>query len=681
MCSRLESGFGRRIGPGTIVAAVCSVLISLPVCSAPLLEEHFDAGALQGWEFESSSGADRAKVLYREDGELVLDAPGGRAAAWYKPSAEWEAYRLQATIRISETGSGWAWAGVRFKETEEGPDLAYRYSPSHRQIRGFGRKLRGVFLKPGDLHTLELVKTRDWIAASVNGHFALSRALDDPSPRMLGVSARRTRMSLQSIRVLPLDGEPLAIRIGFDAKGTRGPSWPAVCGPHHADLSSPYPPGKEWRYFLRSWPHHTFGPDMDVTDRVDREKRATLSVTGPFSGKQRWYDFTVPSQTSDNTLAELRKGHELGYETSPGFGEVWVPEIRKDKARVQDMFYWAARYFSENEVGGKPVLYWRFGLEMNGPQQNKPYLAMPDIDWDDHGRWHMHNSPRVAHNYVRWLLAPGAEAVERASRDVYGDPDKISVALGTVANLDNPGSVSFVNAILNKKLTSEDAPTFDGDRMWEHVDFVSANFFVDEWPWKDRLDYLYSRYMQAGRIDGIWVTELGRGGNGAWNVLKSAPRFLHWASGRYERADSLRMFFWGEGINHPSGPATLAIEMLGATLQNGDLTAYGDHIAITPEPAAAVKPEIYAFSARLPDGTRGYLVTISTSAPLRIATILLAGVADQAATKSVSVRYWPENSRPIEVKTATVIARATGLSISLQRTVPAGTHVTITLRK
>lgn len=508
------------------------------------------------------SGAD----TFVKNGALRIEAGGESTAAVLEPSTDWDEYELKLFFRIrSKTGKR-NHLGVEIG-SEPDQKRFYRYIASHHSIRGFGQRIRHARISQNALHSLWVGKTKDRVTVSIDGEYALTHTQASGFDGPVTIQVRRMHVDFERLVVRTYQKETAALTVDLGGNGTSGSSWPEVVGSHHPDPSSSYPPGTQWRYFLRYWPHHTFNPGMDVTDDPKRHKKASYSLSGPFSRKRRWYDFTVSTQTSENLMSEVARGHHTGYETSPGFHEKLVPEMREDKKATQDLIYGTVRFFNEKQPGGKPILYWRFGLEMNGVQKNKPYLT--GIDWEKHGRWYKNNSKETAHNYLRWLLAPGAAAVEKASKDVYGDVDRIHVVLGTVANLDNPGAVRFVRTILNSTLTKKDAPSLRGDRMWEHLDVVSANFFLHETPWRKRLDWLYEKYLKPGKIEGIWVTALGRSGNGAWHVLLTSARFLSWSCGKYTTPHALRLFFWGENIESPSGRGRLAVKYIARVLKDG----------------------------------------------------------------------------------------------------------------
>ena len=449
------------------------------------------------------------------------------------------------------------------------------------------------------------------------------------------------------------------VQADFTGEGQPTPSWPDVCGAHAPLLQTAhppdyyvptpvkedtgYPPGYHWRYFLRCWPHHTWNADMDVTADRDREAEATLKVLGPFSGRRRWYDFTIATESTDNLLEQVRKGHRLGYETSPLFGNRYAPLTVQALETTKDLFYWTVRYFNEQRQGGKPILHWRFGLEMNGRRHH----FLPGKAKQDLGVWQKFNAPEVADTYVRQLLAPGAEAVERASRDVYGDPDRIKVVLGTVNGLNNPPAMRFMDRILNYKLSGTTAPSFAGDPMWKHVDILSGNFFMSTSVYRQRLDYLYDAYIRSGKAEGIWVTELGYAGKGAWHVVQTASRFLDWTAGRRPRErGAFRIFYWGETVDHPCGPATVALKYLGDLFRNRAIRTHTE--ATQFRCGTDMVPELYSFAVSASPTTVNYLLCLFPHEDTYPVDIMVDGAGSDVfpATPEAEVRLWPEDAPP-----------------------------------
>ncbi len=645
----------------------------VPADPSLLLREPFSRINTDRWNFKLPDGA-TARI---ENGALLIRAGKKYAEAVLLPSRNWKSYELKLRFRIRSLKGKRNSLGVGLRSDSSDAQF-YRYDADRHSIRGFGKTIRHARVPRNNVHTLRVERKANRITASIDGSYALTHREASGIDGAFVVRVRQMHVEFQHLIVQRNPEETASININFDEKGTPGPSWPDIVGPHHPDLYSSFPPGTQWRYFLRYWPHHSFGPSMDVTDDPDREELATYRLTGPFSGERRWLDFTVPTQTSGNLRGEVARGHEAGYETSPGLTEDLVPEMRADKRATQDLIYGTIRYFNEERPGGSPVRYWRFGLEMNGVQKNKPYLT--GIDWSQHGRWYMNNSRETALNYVRWLLAPGAAAAKKASEDVYGTSNRIKVVLGTVANFDNPGAVRFVRTILNRKLTEKDAPSLRGDRMWEHLDVVSANFFLHETPWRDRLNWLYEKYMKPGKIEGIWVTALGRAGNGAWHVLLTSARFLSWSCGKYGTPNALRLFFWGENIESHSGPGRLAVKYLADVLKDGSLKNYSDHVSVDRNPD--IRPETYALSSQVGQNTINYILVARAPAPLTVKRLSIKGVSTGVDPKQnkLRLRVWPTDARPQEITPESVRRKNGELIVTLNRPLPAETQLTCVIR-
>lgn len=467
-----------------------------------------------------------------------------------------------------------------------------------------------------------------------------------------------------------VDARTYRIRVDFTSDGEEIASWPQICGPH-IPVDGSYPPGNRWRYFLRYWPHHVRWQSYDVTAETDKSP-AALTREGPFTGGKRWYDFTKPTGRSKNLQAHVAEYHGKGYETSPGFGNRFGSFVRGQPRVAKNLVYWIVRHFNENKIGGNPILHWRFGLEMQG--RREAYL--PDVDWEKHDRfWDFYAGERVARNYVESLLAPGAEAVEAASRDVYGNPDTVKVVLGTVG-CENPAGMRFLDAILDQRLSGKNAPALEGDRMWQHVDFLSVNFFLSTTRYVQILNHLHATYMQTGKVEGIWVTDLGRAGNGAWLVIQTAARFLDWSSGKYTSPHALRLFYWGEGIKQPSGPATDALDYLGDIFQDATIRDHTD--AVTFRCGVDLVPERYAFSCGTADSKK-HLVAMFPHEKTYPMDFRLEGLGRRkfAAEPRVSVKLWPEDRNAYDIAPDAVERTDDSMNIHFEKSIAEDTLMTI----
>jgi hypothetical protein len=310
--------------------------------------------------------------------------------------------------------------------------------------------------------------------------------------------------------------------------------WIDYFGSHYEDApwaASVRDPGGPGRYGYRVEGHRSAGsrepPSKWAGSGQAEELRPqlvrgaiVLNVGGLGSGRD-------PSQAS-NFLDSVRADG----------GAQWKRELAERVRRVAVL------------PGASEHAYWQFGNEINGPR-----FLENVVRWGGGrgGRGDMAAAMRAfIPLYVEYFLAPGVEAVRNVGRDVHGDPGRIHVMLGSLANARNPLFVRWYEELLGYTVQGSNAPSLAGRKVHEIVDALAVHYLVSapDDGWRDILDQLANDWVGRGAIKAIWSTEeigvrRAQSGHGAVTALRVAGRYLDWWAARGWDAGRGHCFFWG----------------------------------------------------------------------------------------------------------------------------------------
>ena len=217
-------------------------------------------------------------------------------------------------------------------------------------------------------------------------------------------------------------------------------------------------------------------------------------------------------------------------------GATWKRELADRARRVASL------------PGATDRIYWQFGNELNGPRF-LDNLAR----WGKISRMSGEESMRqIIPLYVEYFLAPGVEAIRSASQSVHGDPGRIHVMLGSLANARHPRSQRWFDQLLDYTVKGDYAKSLAGRKVNEIVDTLSIHYLVSapDDGWAAIMDNLAGKWVGRGAVRGIWSTEeLGvrraQAGQGASTALRVASRYLDWWLRHGWTAQQGHCFFWG----------------------------------------------------------------------------------------------------------------------------------------
>ena len=389
---------------------------------------------------------------------------------------------------------------------------------------------------------------------------------------------------------------------------------------------------------------------------------------GPFTGKEirlELSDFHGPrgGDSAERLIPDLIKHQATAIYLMTNIVRPSTEPFDKDRA------YWAVRLIHERFPQADRHIVWQIGNEVvsghfdpkgvwdkrSAEQKQRPGVKEDNFFGYDL-RW------KEAY-YVNGYLAPAIEAIERVSRDIYGDPRTIQIALGSM-NPYNRQNVEFLKNVMDRKFDSDLAPTLKGDEVWKHFDYLTVHYMTGSARTIARLQQYHDDYLQTGKIKGIWVTEdHGRGGRGPVTIIGRGFRFLGWAAQNNFSCQQARLCWWGERERDPGGQGAEAAELIGEFLAGRPLC-----FALQPQQDATV----YTLSDSSSADAKRILVALVPEGrnTLRLGslTIHIPKGARSAKWTVDAIQY--SSTKPGEHFTPQLKTTANGIEIAIDRVVP-----------
>jgi hypothetical protein len=340
--------------------------------------------------------------------------------------------------------------------------------------------------------------------------------------------------------------------------------WADYFGTHYA--SSPDGAGTTWNT-VRSYGGTHVG--------IHEENPAAPARKGPFTGRDIRFtldDFHAArgGKGARQLIPELISNRLTAVYLMSNIVRPTPGPFDKDRA------YWAVRQIHEAFPDAHRAIVWQMGNEVvsghfdpkgvwnrdekagpegqrQRPAQREDNFFGYDLKWKED-------------YYVHDYLAPAVEAVERASKDVYGDPRRIRIALGSMNPYNRP-NIEFLSNVMARTFDGRQAPTLKGEPVWKHIDLLTVHYMAGSPRTIETLQAYHDDYLRTGKVKGIWITEdHGHAGKGPVTILDRGLRFLDWVARNRLSGDQARLCWWGEGAPEPGGRGREATTLLGAFL-------------------------------------------------------------------------------------------------------------------
>ena len=334
--------------------------------------------------------------------------------------------------------------------------------------------------------------------------------------------------------------------------------WADYFGTHYA--SSPDGAVKAWNT-VRSYGGTHVGFHV-------AENKAAPALKGPFTGKEvriQLADFhgARGGKSAEQLIPELVKHKITGIYMMTNTVRPSTEPFDKDRA------YWAVRLIHEKFPKANENVVWQIGNEVVSGHFD-PKGVWKKLTQEEKKRNGMKEDNFFGYDlkwkeeyYVNEYLAPAIEAIERASKDVYGDPRKIRIALGSMNPYNKPNLV-FLKNVMERKFDGKQAPTLKGEEVWKHFDVLTVHYMASSPGTVATLQKYNDDYLKTGKVQGIWITEdHGHAGKGPVTIVDRGLRFLAWAAKNNLSGEQTRLCWWGEGAPEPGGPGKEATALLG----------------------------------------------------------------------------------------------------------------------
>jgi hypothetical protein len=259
-----------------------------------------------------------------------------------------------------------------------------------------------------------------------------------------------------------------------------------------------------------------------------------------------------------------------------------------------------------------PVLDGALGINLQvGNEINSHFWGTSVRAWKGDNRPAAANSREVIPVYVEYFLAPAVEVIRDFDWGSDASPAKVNIVLGSLANSANPRSRAWLGDLLDYRIRGTFAASLAGVSVADVVDFASVHYLVtaDDANWMHQLDSLQERWVDTGRIRGVWGTEeLGRrraeAGLGAVAALKVTSRYLHWWSLRGLTSEKSRFFLWGSSRGDRDKRGDSAMQILHGAIGDSQLEDISSSLNVAP----GSRFEAYAFAILGGPSTRAIFV-------------------------------------------------------------------------
>ena len=348
--------------------------------------------------------------------------------------------------------------------------------------------------------------------------------------------------------------QSITLFVGAESMTQLPSQWPEYFGTHY--VGSPEGVGKWWNT-VRSYggTHTGIYATEDSPEHVGPFTGRTIRVgLGDFHSR-----FNRSGRSAEQLIPDLI---EHRFTAIYQMTTIVRPSLESfDK----DLAYWTVYQIHEKFPDAWQHVAWQIGNEVVSghfdPKGRRQETGVPEEA--KQGQFHGYDLAWKEKYYVEDYLAPAIEAIERASKDVYSDPRKIKILLGSM-NPYNRQNIEFLQNVMGRTFTGKNAPTLTGEPVWKHIDILTVHYMFGGERTVERMQGYVDNYVRTGKVDGIWMTEdHGQAGKGPVTVIERGFRFMAWVARNKLDANQARLVWWGDGARKPGGSARDAEQLLG----------------------------------------------------------------------------------------------------------------------
>ncbi len=266
-------------------------------------------------------------------------------------------------------------------------------------------------------------------------------------------------------------------------------------------------------------------------------------LDGPFNGTPVEMDLAWFRDTQKRTSLGLDRNLPMivGNDMDAVFIAPWRTILGKT---LQDQIWALMKLAYSASPGVEKRLFFQWGDDINMQRLGTLPIAKLIQATPHHGMSYkrLANQPADAIAYAENFFAPAVEAVRKASSDVFGEPGRIPVMIGSCSRAGLDENRDWFRTVLEHSIAGEMAPSLRGKRVIDLVDYITVNHpFADAQDTKT-LQALWNSYGK--RVKGLWITEeFGSVGRISAHLTNRVALFFQWVAANDLDAQQARMIW------------------------------------------------------------------------------------------------------------------------------------------
>ncbi len=175
----------------------------------------------------------------------------------------------------------------------------------------------------------------------------------------------------------------------------------------------------------------------------------------------------------------------------------------------------------------------------------------------------MDYDPEFISYYVEYQLAPTVEAMLEASAAAYGDPNKVTIVLGSVNNGGTPEARAWLDALLDYTVQGTFAPSLAGKHVYDLIDIASVHYVGGT----GKFEPSWDKWNGVGTVSGLWTTEevgirAADEGRGAGLAIDKVMDYLNWYYVQGLNQEQVGVSLYGWDVNGPVAGTSSDTSML-----------------------------------------------------------------------------------------------------------------------
>lgn len=614
-------------------------------------------------DWEAYSAKEKVRQTLR-GGTLRVRSRDGRGRVVYRQQLPLPGARIHVDLRFvdpvdDETAGGLIFEGAA---SPRGSPLTLNIRPLREELEIGGETTRLRLLEEDPYHyDLRLVFNREKLTVFWGGHRVAATPVQfrqvaaSPGVFATGGNVAISSFAFQPERRLAADirkertYEPMAVNLTPESMTQLRSGWVEYFGTHYSH--------DETEVGIRFRTVRSYGGTHVGIDPPDERQRSPVRI-GPFSGRRvrvSLDDFRSQSRFARNPPTARDLVPEI---LRQGATAIYLPNTfymssAEEPAEIfdKDLGYWSIRLIHEAFPRSRRHIVWQLGNEIVGGHWNPRRLTKEQMRRraDARSAHRGYDMEWKLNHYINSYVAPAVETIRCVGRDLYGDPDALTILSGSM----NPYTREnnwWLRELMTRRFDGPHAPALNGEPVWRYLDILTVHYVA---PAFDKLRRFVRDYLRTGKVSGIWITEdHGRAGRGPVTIFQRGLSFMRWVAADDLNARQARLCWWGEGPRAGGSGAELMTK-LGLFL--GGRPLYLGHSTTLLAEAERQRMELYAL-ADAPDAGASRILLVfwpeRDTAALDIGTLTLGFPGEKPMHPwSIAGVQYATLARPHEIET------------------------------